>query len=396
MNRRIVCLYGESGSGKSEAIIALLIWQLKQWRAKGLNYIARVYVADGSLATYLDTGLVINPPDGEPNPDGLIEVCQYNIYEWPLDVTNQIAEGWFPEGGQHGARLVPPQGLKARAALGGQPAVAAAPAQTNYDRVRLWVYEGLQVMGEYIMGSYKKGGLAEQAARGIKIGPDAAIRIASEEYAIDPNTGLPDLTRPIKGSGSGAAYGSNGTAHYGLAQTHMAGVIERTKGLPGWVVWTTHERTAKDKSGYKKDGLKADAREFGGAPVIIGPAVVGDALTATIQKTFNEVLHFQTATRLVQAKDNDPTSGKRVNQVVKEHRIYTAEHLDPDGETNLKFKAIVRSASPKFVKEYYTGTAEEGSGIVKLYEDLAKAALEKQRRALEAAGVKVSDEGRAA
>jgi hypothetical protein len=383
MNRRIICAYGDSGEGKSEAALALLLWRLEGWRAAGLDFIARVYVADGSLATYLDTGLVINPPDEPPNPDGLIEVCLYNGYSWPMDVTNQIAEGWFPEGGKHGARLVPPQGIAAKPAIpgvNGRPAIAAAAPQTNYDRVRFWVYEGLQVMGEYVMGSYKLGGLAEQAARGVKIGPDAAIRIESLEYEIDPSTGMPDLTRPIKGSGSGSAYGGNGTAHYGLAQTHMAGVIERTKGLPGWVYWTTHPRAAKDKAGFKREGLQKDAREYGGAPVIIGPAVVGDALTAVIQKTFNEVLHFQSATKQVVAKANDPGSDRKVNTIAREHRIYTREHLDPDGDTNLRFRALVRSATPETVKDYYTGTAEEGSGIVKLYEDLAKAAAAKQAR----------------
>ena len=103
MNQRIICAYGESGAGKSEAIVALILWRLAGWRAAGIDAIARVYVADGSMATYLDTGLVINPPGGEHNPDGIIAVCQYNTYDWPLDPTNWVAEGWFPEGGVAGA-----------------------------------------------------------------------------------------------------------------------------------------------------------------------------------------------------------------------------------------------------------------------------------------------------
>jgi hypothetical protein len=368
MASRVIIAYGESGSGKSEGALALFLWKLQQWRALGLDYIMRVYVGDGSAATYLDTGLVINPPEGPRNEDGLIELCFFKVYPWPLTTVNQITEGWFPEGGVHGAPLVAPE------------------KQANFKRVRFWAYEGLQVVGDYMMGGEKLGGLAEQASRGIKIGPEAAIRITDTLYEIDKNTGLPDPLRPIKGSGTGASFGSNGQGHYMLAQGHLSGAFERTKALEGWVFWTSHERAAKDKSGYKKDGQDKDARVYGAAPVAIGPSAVGDALTLNIQKGANELLHFQKANRLVQAKEKDKVSDKLVNQLVTEHRIYTREHLDPDLDTPLRYRALVRSSTPDTVKDFYTGTAEEGSGIVKLYEDLAKAAQAKQKRALAALG----------
>lgn len=378
MANRVIVAYGDSGTGKSEAALALYFWRLKKWREQaGLAPdapppIMRVYVGDGSAATYLDTGLVINPPDEPVNPEGLIELCYFNHYPWPLDVINQIAEGWFPESGVNGAPLVPPA------------------KQASYARVRFWGYEGLQVIGEYLMGSHQLGGLAEQAARGIKIGPDAAIRVVSTEYEIDLNTGLPNLDRPKKNTGSGLAYGSNGTAHYMMGQTHMQGFVERTKALNGWVYLTTHERAAKDKAGFKKDGLGKDAQQYGNAPVIIGPSVIGDALTAGLQKSVNETLHFQVASKLVPVSAADAASGKKVAEVVREHRIYTGEHLDPDQEHALRYRALVRSGGAN-VKPYYTGSALEGTGIVQLYEDLEKDAKAKMLANMAKAGLRAKE-----
>lgn len=369
MASRVIIAYGESGSGKSEGALKLFLWKLQQWRAQGQDYIMRVYVGDGSAATYLDTGMVINPPDEEPNPEGFIELCFFKTYDWPLTTVNQVTEGWFPKGGVHGAPLEPPA------------------KQANFKRVRFWVYEGLHVMGDYMMGGEKVGGLAEQASRGIKIGPEAAIRITDTLYQVDPNTGLPDTLNPIKGSGSGQSFGSNGQGHYMLAQGRLSDAFERTKAMEGWVFWTSHERAAKDKSGYKKDGQAADAKVYGSAPVAIGPSAVGDALTLSIQKGANELLHFQKANKLVSAKEKDKTTDKLVNQLVTEHRIYTREHLDPDLDTNLRYRALVRSNEDGLIQEFYTGTAAEGSGIVKLYEDIAKARRAKQTRALKEAGV---------
>lgn len=378
MADRVIIAYGESGVGKSQAFIELFKWLRKQWAQKGQDFIARVYVGDGSKATYLDSGLV---------ETGLIELVDYNSYPWPLDVTNQIAAGWFPKDGVEGAELVPPFDLKTR-----------KPLQQNFDRVRLWGYEGLAVMGNYIMGGYVLGGLAEQAARGVKIGPDAATRVTSVEYEWDDSLGAVDTTRPIKGSGSGKNYGTNGTAHYMLGQTHLDGVIQRAKALPGWVYLTTHERAAQDKSGMRKEGgLSKDAVTIGAGGTIVGPEIIGGALTPTISKTVNETLHFVRATKVVKNTTIDTATNKPTQNVETSYRIYTRDHYDPDGDTPLRFKAVTRTPRPDLVKDFYTsadyvknhpGTPERpGQGIVAFYEDLTKAKLASLAEVAELAAV---------
>jgi hypothetical protein len=280
----------------------------------------RVFVGDGSAATYQDWGLV---------DVGAVHLTDYTIRDWPLSVTQQITEGLWP---------TDPDDPKS-------PMRRLTPAE--YGALAGWVFEGTAVMSNYIMG-HKKGGLAEQAGRGVKIGQDSPIMIkdldtsASGQYI--PNTG------------TGFTFGGNPVAHYNVAQRHMLTNIERTKQLPGLVFWTGHERVSED-------GVTGEK--------VIGPEVAGRALSAGLPKYFNNTLHLTIATK-VTAKTNDATTGKGVSGVLNDYRLYTRDHMDPDGLTLVKYKAVTRTPRPDLIKDFYTGT-EPGQHLLDFYGDLQKA-----------------------
>jgi hypothetical protein len=315
MSSRIDLFYGDPGTGKSRSILELII---QVFKATGKT--ARVYVGEGSGATYRDSGLV---------DAGIIALMDYSTRDYPLTVTQQITDGWWP------ADVDDPQ----------SPLAPLSP--TERTKTGLWIFEGISVMGLYMMGN-RKGGLAWQAARGIKIGQDSPFMV--QDADIDP------AGRYILKSGTGEKFGGNPQSHYGMAQTNMLDRIERSKALPGWVIWTGHEVSAEDK----KTGEKC-----------IAPEMAGQAKSANLARTFNYTLHFTTALRDGgRTKVKDAHTGVDVKQAGREYRIYTQDHYDPDGATGLLYRAQVRAPMPETVQLYYAGGP--GQGIVQLYQDVEK------------------------
>ena len=315
MATRIECYYGESGSAKSSAVAALIE---KVFRETGKSF--RVYVGDGSAATYQDWGLC---------DVGAVHLCDYTIRDWPVTTLQQITEGMWPEDPEDPKskmRKLTPEELAKNAG---------------------WVLEGLSVGSNYLMGN-KKGGLAEQAGRGVKIGQDSPISIK------DLDTGPTGAY--IQGSGPGTTVGGNPPAHYNVAQRQMLTNIERSKQLPGIVIWSAHERAGEDSVTQEK---------------VIGPEVAGKALSAGLSKHFNNTLHFTIATK-VTGKTADATTGKSVSGVLNEYRLYTRDHMDPDGLTAVKYKAVTRTPRPDMIRDYYVSAAP-GQHLLAFYEDLAKA-----------------------
>lgn len=314
MASRIEMDYGEPGSGKSSGIAYMIA---KIFRDTGKHF--RVFVGDGSAATYIDWGLV---------DIGAVHLVDYTIRDWPLSVTQQITEGLWPSD---------PEDPKS-------PMRRLTSEETR--TLAGWVFEGTSVMSNYIMG-HKKGGLAEQAGRGVKIGQDSPIMIrdcdTTATGAYDPKTG------------TGMVFGGNPVAHYNVAQRHMLTNIERTKQLPGLVFWTAHERVATDSTTSEK---------------VIGPEVAGSALSPGLSRYFNNTRHHTVATRSVKAVDG--TTGKSVSGIFNEFRLYTRDHSDPDGLTLVKYKAVVRTPRPDLIKDYYTSTTP-GKNLSDFYDDLQAA-----------------------
>ena len=267
--------YGASGSGKTKALLdaaeAIHVATGKK---------TRWFVGDGGRATIDASGLV---------EDGIVEVWEYNNRPYPLTVLQQMTEGYWPEDTEDPKSLL------------------KAPDIKVYESVGAWIFEGLYVVSEFVMGS-APGALAERASRGEKIGQDSPVNVT------DP---------------SGLKFGGNPMAHYQFAQRRIVDAIQRSKALPGYKAWTTHETTAEDKDN--------------GNEKVIGPAGPGRAMTPKLGLWFGNFWHFTTATKAV--KKRDPVTGKEATSYENERRMYTKDHGDPDGTVYIKYLANSRVAT---------------------------------------------------
>lgn len=318
MNTRHECFWGESGSGKTTAILELLLDYFKANPDKK----ARVYVGDGSKSSYLDTGLV---------DSGHIQLCDYSMRNWPISTMQDICSGMFPDDPNDPTSLMLPL------------------TPQDFSTVNFWVFEGISTASQYIMG-YKKGGLAEQAGRGVKIGQDTPFQIVEQET--DTNGRYMDKT------GTGRKFGGNPMSHYSFAQRQVLSWLELTKLLPGWVIWTAHERQGDDTAGEK----------------IVAPEAAGKALSAGLSKYFGNTLHFTTA--LATSKKQDTSTGQNVKNASLDYRLYTRDHFDPDGVSQLRYRAVNRCADPALLPDFLSGK-NPGDNVKRFYDILKTAATKK-------------------
>lgn len=304
MSKVFDCIYSAPAAGKSESIARLIE---HVYRTTGKT--ARVCVGDGSTLTY--EHLV---------QAGVAEVYEYGATPWPQDTLLSLCRGWWPN---DEGRL--------------------APSSTQ--NIGVWVMEGLTVAGEYIMG-HVQGGLAQRAGTGEKIGQESPIRII--EGIIDSKTGK--VT-----SGPGTAIGGNPPSHFGVAQKTLLECLQQSKLLPvDYVLWTAHEGGNDPEKDLNKES-------------IIGPALPGRALTATIQKAFNNTLHMVSVPK--RTKGTDTHTGKMVDELDLEYRVYTRDHFSASGSVQTRFKACTRggdNSMPQFVI-----ASEPGTGLLQFYQQLA-------------------------
>jgi hypothetical protein len=272
--------YGPSGSGKTKSLM-----DLAEFIHITTGKRTRWYIGDGGRATIDASGLV---------EDNIVEVWDYNNRPYPLTVIQQMTEGYWPEDTEDPkSKLI-------------------APGVKEFQEVGMWVFEGLYVVSEFIMGS-APGALADRASKGEKIGQDSPVNVT------DP---------------SGLKFGGNPMAHYQFAQRRVTDAIQRTKALPGYKAWTSHETMAEDKDN--------------GNEKLIGPGGPGRAMTPKLPLWFANTFHFTTATKKVKKKD--PSTGKDVDVYETERRVYTREHGDPDGTVYIKYLANSRVATHKDAK----------------------------------------------
>lgn len=169
--------------------------------------------------------------------------------------------------------------------------------------IGLFVYEGLTQICNYEMDELK-----QLAAEGKgKFGQDTPIMFQSGNMKC----------------------GGNPPSHFGIVQRDILKLIEETRRLPGWVIWTAHERDAEDKETQEK---------------LVGPDVAGKALTSKIGGSFGNTIHLDSASKRVKIKD--PASGKEVDTLVIERRAYFTEHFDPDAVMLKKYFANNRAFNP--------------------------------------------------
>jgi len=320
VSKFIECYYGQSGTGKSESIAAVIE---RIYNETGKT--ARIAVGDGSGATY------------EPLVDaGIAEMADYTIRDWPLSTLSQFCQGYWPQD------VLDPKSKMIQM------------DRATFDKIGITVIEGLSVGANYVMGD-KKGGFAARAALGEKIAGDSPVQLIDLER--DERTGLVKAN-----SGPGLAFGGVTLGGYGHAQRRMLGFIEQSKALPGWVIWTAHERSGEDKVSNQK---------------LIGPEVAGGALTANLSRLFNNTLHFATAERTVKEKDDH--TQKSIDIIDAEYRIYTRDHFRAEGNTFVKYKAVCRTPDPQKMELYYTSPIP-GESILAFYTEIKRARMEKKAR----------------
>lgn len=323
---RVDCFYGQSGTGKSEALRALIEQIYKTTGKK-----SRVAVGDGSAATYYDAGLI---------DAGVVEVVDYSIRSYPQTTLNKLCEGYWPVD------------------VNDPTSPLQAPKPGSLANIGVFGMEGLSVGCQYLMGD-TLGGLAEQSARGIKIGQDSPV--LSKDVLFD------SAGKAIAGSGPKLldaagkeikdiqAYGGNPMAHYGFAQRQSVGWIGRSKVYPNIVVWTAHERSSQDKISGEK---------------LVGPEGAGEAMTANLPRLFNNTLHFVTASKKSD-KLKDAHTGQMITDLDVEYRIYTRDHFHPDGSTFVKYKAVTRGASESQGMPLYFSSDTPGQSVLDFYQKIA-------------------------
>lgn len=302
---RLELFYGAPGGAKSTAI-AHIIKELFLSTGKT----ARVRIGDGSAATYHDMGLV---------DAGAVELMDYTIREYPISTLEQLAEGaWPADPLDPNSPLIPRE------------------KQPKFGNIILDAFEGLAVAGLYIMGD-KKGGFAQRASIGERIGGESEIRLIDGE--------VDKFGKPLPGVRS---YGGHTQGHYSQGQLRLANVIERSKMLPGWVIWTSHEREAETQ------GAK-----------VIGPEGIGQKATPSFLRLFGNTLHFQKADKVV--KLPDPHTGQMVNTLDVAYRIYTRDHAHPGGKVFGTYLATTRITHPDMMPLYLESDVP-GASILQFYD----------------------------
>lgn len=320
MAKRNPLFYGPSGSAKSENAKRIIENMHRDTGKK-----ARVIVGDGSAATYED--LVA---------DGVVELVDYTIRDYPTTTLQQLLDGYWP------ADPLDPF----------SPMVAPMTAdkkRIDYEKLAatyaVQVNEGVSVAGLYILGD-KKGGLAYRSARGEKLGQDSPIRYVDGEVDQLGNPKDPNAL----------IFGGNPLSHFNIAQKRLLGIIDRGKALPyEYNVWTAHERSAEDRLSKE---------------TVIGPEAAGGALTANLQRHFDDTLHMTTAEK--RAKEKDDFTGKMVDDNDVEFRLYTRDHYSPMGNVMVKYKAVTRNVpagdgADGLSMPLYIVAAKPGDGIEEFY-----------------------------
>lgn len=311
------CLYGQSGTGKSESLARLIE---EVYRTTGKK--ARIVIGDGSALTY-DHLVEL----------GIADTYTFTMRPWPTATLKGLARGWWPG----------PSGKLA-------PTDPADMAQ-----IGIYVFEGMSVAARYLMG-HTRGGLADRSARGEKLGPDPAIRLVEGE--VDPKTG-----KVVDGPNE--AFGGSGQAHYGYVQNIMLEVVQESHALPvPYVLWTAHEATNNPDNDLSKE-------------LVIGPEIIGKALTASIQRIFTNCIHTCTVHKRI--KHNDQFTNRAVDDLDSEYRLYTRDHFSPSGTSMTRYKAITRGTDATFPQFFVADTPGEALlcyyQAVVAYKEARRAAL---------------------
>lgn len=297
-------VYGISGAGKTT-------WWLTMADAvhQSTGKSTRWYLADGG-------GQTINMADVGDH----VKVMQFNLWDHPLETTQKIAEGYWPQNlDDPTSKLLP-------------------TSNTEWEGIGLCVFEGLSFGADYIMGD-KVGGLANRMAKGEMLNNDASFKLKDGDLF----------------------FGGNARTHYGFTQRRMLDLVERTRALPCHVGWTAHERKVEDEE-YKDTW--------------IGPDVSGKVLTTKIGASFGNTIHLHLVKKIVKG-EKDSVTQKPVDKIIVDRRAYTRTHFDPEGGHFVKYYANTRFPPGTPVENYMPEFMDPNP--VEYYKALATARAEARK-----------------
>lgn len=198
---------------------------------------------------------------------GRLEVWEVTERENPFEALRLAVQGWWPENvNDPKSKIVPP-----------------SPA--DLQRIGLWAFEGGSTFSQYLKGSQVKGGLANRAARGERVG----TADSKDGYTVNFTDGSVQV-------------GGNSRSHYNIVQNELQALVNVSHRLPGHLIWTFHSRnTTKFEPVY--------------VPGVVGPELAGSAATPYVQRWFDSLFNI----RIVKPD---------LKKLDKEHRIYLKTHYD--------------------------------------------------------------------
>lgn len=299
-------LYGQPGTGKSENVARLAE---RVYRDTGKT--TRIVIGDGSALTYEHLREL-----------QVADLCFYGGMAYPFTTIERLCRGWWPNAQ---GQLVAP----------GTPGNDLSP-------VGLYVFEGVSVIGRHLLNA-----CADKSAEGIKLAQDAAIRFT--EGTVDPRTG-----KLLEGPGT--VFTGNAPAHFGFVQGKLIEAITDSQHLPCHVLWTAHETTNNPDSDTLNKG-----------ELVAGPEAVGKALTASLQKSFQNTLHCCTVAK--RGKQQDSFTNRAVDELDLEYRLYTRDHFAPSGAALIRYKGCTRNGDAQ-TPQYLTST-DPGLTLPAFYDMLA-------------------------
>jgi len=303
--------YGHSMKGKSRAIAELVEHLYAKTGKK-----SRLYIGDGGVATYENTGLI---------EAGVLEVVEFSHLPAAMTYLKAMTRGWAPN----------------EEGVWGKPSSDYMTGKSH----GLVIFEGATVIKSWLLGD-----ISEKIAKGQKIGgvkDDGGELVTVDEK----QEGLPDEWR---------RHGQVQGLHHGTAYRELERAIRTSTTFSGKVIWTAHPTEAPD---FTEGGRSGKHGVITGKK-LIGPDVCGKAKAATIGSLFGNCLHFDTA-MAKNVRERDDLTGQNISMLEPEYRIYTRSHFDPDGLEMIEFRAGSRSDG---LPLYYTHEAP-GKAILEFYQD---------------------------
>lgn len=307
----LICEYGSSGAGKTAEILRLAKFVYARTGKK-----LRLASCDGGGWKPLESAIKAN----------LIEAWSVSAIENPRSVLRKLSQGFWPEVTNKNGQL----GL-----------VLRAPSSKTWDDVGALAIEGLTSIANIIM----RDALNNQR----KVAGDDPQAQFSEKVTVAGVDGK-ELTQEEKYS-----FASRG--NYNDAQRSVYDIITNYRSLPVMYVYTS----ALETRGEEEDTRKS----------IVGPAVIGKAVTSQVGSWVGDLLHADDFFESVPdpshklTDDQKKLGAKQRTMEVVRRRVWFMRHPEPT--TGLIFPAKPRVAPemmPKLLEAfpggYYEPTHEHG------------------------------------